>query len=86
VDGPEPQFVDLKNWRRAALGSNYGATLAGYSDKGRERVDLAYSYASTEGHEHIRFRSPYVLSIRPTNGQNLCARTQGAGNAASSRL
>jgi len=45
-----------------------------------------YSYASTDGHEHIRFRSPYVLSIRATNGQNLWPRTQGAGNAACSRL
>ena len=35
------------------------------------------------GDQHLKFRSPYVLSIRPTNGQNLCVRTQGAGKAAS---
>src|SRR5262249_52285050 len=42
--------------------------------------------ASTGGHVQTRFRSPYVLSIRATNGQNFPSRTQGAGKAPSSRL
>src|SRR4029434_10519557 len=41
--------------------------------------------ASTVGHEQKRLRSPYGLSMRPTLGQNLFARTNGRGNAASSR-
>ena len=36
--------------------------------------------------EHIRFKSPYSLSMRDTVGQYLApARRQGSGNAASSR-
>src|SRR5262245_14107309 len=42
--------------------------------------------ASTGGHVQTRLRSPYVLSIRATKGQNFPSRTQGAGNAPSSRL
>src|SRR5204863_8726889 len=41
--------------------------------------------ASTGGHEHIRFLSPYALSMRPTLGQNFAARTNGSGYAACSR-
>jgi hypothetical protein len=86
VDRPPSQFADLKDSRALVMGSHPRQYFAGYSDRRRERIDSAYSYASTAGHAQIKFRSPYVLSIRPTNGQNLCARTQGAGNAASWRL
>lgn len=34
----------------------------------------------------IRFLSPYTLSTRETDGQNLAVRTHGAGNAACSRV
>src|SRR5437868_4614958 len=44
-----------------------------------------YTYSAIGGHEHIRLRSPYGLSIRPTLGQCLFARTNGSGNAACSR-
>lgn len=40
---------------------------------------------SIAGQEQNRFRSPYGLSMRPTGGQNLFARTNGSGKAASSR-
>src|SRR4051812_15513365 len=46
---------------------------------------LGYTYSAIGGHAHIRLRSPYGLSIRPTLGQCLCARTNGSGNAACSR-
>src|SRR5262245_28250903 len=51
----------------------------------KHRDGRRYAYVSTGGHTHIRFRSPYGLSIRPTDGQNLLARTHGSGNAAFSR-
>src|ERR1700760_4404600 len=35
--------------------------------------------SATGGHEHIRLRSPYGLSILPTVGQNLRALTKGRG-------
>src|SRR5439155_3274837 len=51
----------------------------------RMRRAGAQTYSATGGQEHIRLRSPYGLSIRPTDGQCLFARTNGSGNAASSR-
>src|SRR3954471_643992 len=44
-----------------------------------------YAYSSIGGQEQIKLRSPYGLSIRPTLGQCLLARTNGSGNAACSR-
>src|SRR5262245_30593013 len=46
---------------------------------------LAYTYSSIGGQIQIKLRSPYGLSILPTGGQNLFARTKGNGNAACSR-
>src|SRR5690242_4381516 len=46
------------------------------------RAEDRYANASIGGQEQIRFRSPYGLSIRPTLGQNLRARTNGSGKAA----
>ena len=40
---------------------------------------LRYAYASIGGQMQIRLRSPYGLSMRPTLGQNLLARTHGSG-------
>ena len=37
------------------------------------------SYASIGGHAQIRLRSPYGLSIRATDGQNLWPRRYGSG-------
>src|SRR5690606_33765506 len=42
-------------------------------------------YSSMGGHAQNRFLSPYALLSRPTEGQNLFARTQGNGYAACSR-
>src|SRR3989442_13454477 len=42
----------------------------------------ASAYASTGGHTHTRFRSPYAPSTRPTDGHTLCWRgptARGAG-------
>ena len=47
--------------------------------------DPHQAYASTGGQVQTRLRSPNGLSTRPTAGQNLCARTNGSGYAASSR-
>ncbi len=47
---------------------------------------LCSSYTSIGSQAHTRLRSPHVLSIRLTDGQNFLARTHGAGNAARSRL
>ena len=44
------------------------------------------TYVSIGGHEQIKFRSPYGLSMRLTAGQNLFARTNGAGYAACWRV
>src|SRR2546425_4684265 len=41
----------------------------------------ASAYASTGGHTHTRFRSPYAPSTRPTDGHTLCWRVQTAGDA-----
>src|SRR5215831_9126802 len=55
--------------------------------QGRSQADALYvEYASIGGHVQTKFRSPYASSIRPTLGQNLQSRTQGAGKAACSRL
>jgi hypothetical protein len=43
------------------------------------------AYASSGGHTHIRFRSPYAPSIRLTVGQILWTRVASEGNAARSR-
>lgn len=40
---------------------------------------LDLPYVATRGHVQHRLRSPQTLSIRPTGGQNLWARTHGAG-------
>src|SRR6185503_1156268 len=53
--------------------------------KDRHRCPLRQTYSAIGGHEHIRLRSPYGLSIRPTAGQCLFSRTNGSGNAACSR-
>ena len=50
-----------------------------------DRIIAVYAYSSIGGQEQIRLRSPYGLSIRPTLGQCLFARTNGSGNAACSR-
>ena len=39
----------------------------------------SFWYASIGGHAQIRFRSPYGLSMRDTDGQTLFARTHGSG-------
>src|SRR5262249_12525861 len=44
-----------------------------------------FEYASIGGHEQTRFLSPYTWLSRPTDGQNLCARTHGSGYAACCR-
>ena len=44
-----------------------------------------YAYASGDGQEQTRFRSPYAPSIRPTGGKYLCAGETPAGNTASAR-
>jgi hypothetical protein len=44
------------------------------------------AYSSVGPQAQIRFLSPYALLILPTDGQNLCIRVHGAGNAAFSRL
>src|SRR3954464_8607107 len=49
------------------------------------RHEDAYTYSATGGQEQRRLRSPYGLSIRPTAGQCLLARTNGNGNEACSR-
>lgn len=46
----------------------------------------ASAYASMGGQAQINFRSPSALFRRPTAGQNLRSRVQGAGNAAISRV
>ena len=53
---------------RAAIGF---AHLLGVQDP--------HAYASIGGQMQIRLRSPYGLSMRPTLGQNLLARTHGSG-------
>jgi len=45
----------------------------------------ASAYASSGGHTHIKFRSPYAPSMRLTAGQILCTRVASEGNAARSR-
>src|SRR6478672_13159287 len=50
-----------------------------------DRIIAVYAYSSIGGQEQIKLRSPYGLSIRPTLGQCLFARTNGSGNAACSR-
>ena len=42
-------------------------------------VEDPHAYASIGGQMQIRLRSPYGLSMRPTLGQNLSARTHGSG-------
>ncbi len=44
-----------------------------------------YAYASGDGQEQTRFRSPYAPSIRPTGGKYLCAGETPAGKTPSAR-
>ena len=45
----------------------------------RKKEADAYAYAAIGGQIQIKLRSPYGLSMRPTLGQNLPARTHGSG-------
>ena len=42
-------------------------------------TQLAPDEGSTGTHAQNKLRSPQTLSMRPTDGQNLCSRSQGAG-------
>src|SRR5205823_5773508 len=91
------QGVEDRMGRRVGLRRRGQAQHGGAHDRRRETEEwlthgrarlyarAGHTYSATGGQEHIRFRSPYGLSMRPTDGQCLFARTNGSGNAASSR-
>ena len=45
----------------------------------KQQLYLLQEYASTGRQEHIRLRSPYTLSIRPTGDQYLLLRSDSSG-------
>ena len=60
-----------------------GPLAAATTMPGPPTVITRYAYASGDGQEQTRFRSPNAPSIRPTGGKYLCAGDTPAGKTAS---
>jgi hypothetical protein len=72
--------------RRTSPGERAPSGRVGTPGGLRSSGTAAYSAASPSGGQvQKRLRSPQVLSIRATDGQNLASRTHGAGKAPVSR-
>ena len=86
VPGPVTQAL-LEGFRRQGAGADARSRPSSEPGDSAGLVSRLFRprTASIGGQAHIRLRSPYGLSIRPTLGQNFAARTNGSGNAACSR-
>jgi len=63
--------------RKFAIGLGYRTAIRSLRLGVPRKSAAAPQLSGTQAQK--RFRSPQTLSMRPTAGQNLCSRSQGAG-------
>ena len=84
----EAGFRARRRWRRSGIRVRHCRRRGPADDEhgGCDSDSRHHANASTGGHEHIRFRSPYAPSMRRTGGHTLGRNALPSGYAACSRV